>query len=106
MYATFNNRFEIVENYEGKQRIKYKHGLRCPLEMYIEKLKPQTNPDLPPPDRDWEIVMEGGNKALINEFKAKLAGDLAWYLKRRSKKGASQLAYQELEKLAGIRSIH
>ncbi len=106
MHVTFNNRFEIVENYDGKRRIHYKHNLRCALNVFIEKSKPHTNPGLPPPERDWEIIMEGASKAVVNEFKIKLAGDLATYIKRRVKKRANELAYNDLEKLATVRSIH
>lgn len=105
MYVTFNNRFEIAETYEGKRRVHYRHNLRCNLKMFIEKTKPQTNPALPPPDRDWEIVMEGGNQIILKEFKPKLAGDLAKYLKRRTRKSAGDLSYRDIERLAAVRSI-
>lgn len=105
MLVTFDNRFEIVENYEGTRRVQYKHRVPCNMKVFIEKLKPQTDKSKPPPERDWEIVMEGSEDESSKETKVKLVNELTTYIKQRTRKQATALPYKEIEKLATVKSV-
>lgn len=105
MQITFNNRFEIAQGKGGAVRVHYRHNLRCPLKMYIEKSGPKPGKNGAARDRDWDIVMEGGSQVLADEFGARLAADVTRYLKQRTRKSAASLSFRDIEKLATIRSI-
>jgi len=105
MYVTFNNRFEIHNSYEGRQRVHYTPGLSAPVKLYIQPIKPHTDPSRPPPEQDWEIIIENSNQMIAEEIKRKLATELAWYLKRRTKREAAEITYKEIARLASVRSV-
>lgn len=104
MKVTFKNRLQIVQNYEGTQRIQFDHGVRCDLKMFIEKRKP-AKPGEAAHDLDWRVVLEGGSEAEISEYRKEISNSFTTYIKRRTKKDPARVLYKTLESLAGIRSI-
>ena len=105
MRVTFRNKLKKAQHYDGMPRIEYLHDLPCDLRMFIEKLKPVTDPNQPPNPVDWKIAIEGTNQADIAKYRKEMSVEFATYIKRRTRKDAKDIHFKQLESLADMRSV-
>jgi len=98
MIATFNNRFELIENAYDSPRIHYKQTLRADMKVFIDYAPEGGN------GKDWTITIEG-DKSTIEKFKGSVIMELTLYLRQRTKKKHDQLDFLQIQELAERRSI-
>ncbi|MCB1530524.1 MAG: hypothetical protein H6853_09300 [Rhodospirillales bacterium] len=102
MRATFHNKLEVVQDFQGRKRIQYRHPFRLELDFFLEpKFKVQKKDA-----RDWEVSLKTKkNQALARGVQVEVAGEFVAYLKRRVRGDLKGVTFKKLEELAKVRSI-